>query len=150
MPKNEYSVKNSSSFVSELLSNNFQADNLYITSYDVENLYTNVPLRETINIIVNKIFINADSSFIGLSKSCFTKLLEIATTNCFFLFNGQLYKQCDGLGMGLPQSPIFADIFLSFHEDMWLSNCPIEFKPIFYRLYVDDTFILFSNKSHTP
>ena len=150
LPKNEYSVKNSSSFVSELLSNNFQADNLYMTSYDVENLYTNVPLRETINIIVNKIFINADSSFIGLSKSCFTKLLEIATTNCFFLFNGQLYKQCDGLGMGLPQSPIFADIFLSFHEEMWLSNCPIEFKPIFYRRYVDDTFILFSDKSHAP
>ena len=43
-----------------------------MASYDVENLYTNVPLRETINIIVNKIFINADSSFIGLSKSCFT------------------------------------------------------------------------------
>ena len=83
MPKNEYSVKNSSSFVSELLSNNFQADNLYMTSYDVENLYTNVPLRETVNIIVNKIFINADSSFIGLSKICFTKLLEIATSNCF-------------------------------------------------------------------
>ena len=150
--KNEYSVKNSSSFVSELLlSNNFQADNLYMTSYDVENLYTNVPLRETINIIVNKIFINSESSFIGLSKSCFTKLLEIANTNCFFfLFNGQLYKQCDGLGMDIPQSPIFADIFLSFHEEMWLSNCPIEFKPIFYRRYVDDTFILFSDKSHAP
>ena len=62
----------------------------------------------------------------------------------------QLYKQCDGLGMGLPQSPIFADIFLSFHEEIWLSNCPIEFKPIFYRRYVDDTFILFSDKSHAP
>ena len=103
-----------------------------------------------INIIVNKIFINTDSSFIGPSKSYFAKLLEIATTNCFFLFNGQLYKQCDGLGMGLPQSPIFADIFLSFHEEMLLSNSPIEFKPIFYRGYVDDTFILFSDKSHAP
>ena len=50
LPKNEYSVKNLSSFVSDLLSHNFQADNLYMTSYDVEILYTNVPLRETINI----------------------------------------------------------------------------------------------------
>ena len=33
---------------------------------------------------------------------------------------------------------------------MWLSNCPIEFKPIFYRRYVDDTFILLSDKSHAP
>ena len=51
LPENEYSVKNLSSFVSDLLSHNFQADNLYTTSYDVENLYTNVPLRETINIM---------------------------------------------------------------------------------------------------
>ena len=122
-------------FVSDLLSKNFQADNLYMTSYDVENLYTNAPLRETINIIVNKIFINAETSFIGLSKSCFTKLLEIATTNCFFLFNGQLYKQCDGLAMALPQSPIIADNFLAFHEEMWLSNCPIEIKPIFFLFF---------------
>ena len=63
-----------------------------------------------------------------------------------FLESRSETKDC----MGLPQSPIFADIFLSFHEEMWLSNCPIEFKPIFHRRYVDDTFILFSDKSHAP
>ena len=48
-------------------------------------------------------------------------------------------KREENISRGLPQSPIFSDIFLSFHEEMWLSNCPIEFKPIFYRRYVDDT-----------
>lgn len=34
------------------------------------------------------------------------------------------------------------------HENVWLNDCPTDFKPIFYRRYVDDTFLLFSHKSH--
>ena len=50
--------------------------------------------------------------------------------------------------MGLPQSPVFADIFMSHHEEQRLSNCPSNFKPVFYHRYVDDTFVLFTDKSH--
>ena len=66
----------------------------------------------------------------------------------FFLFDNKLYKQCDRLGMGLPQSPVFANIFMSHYEEQWLSNCPSNFKPVIYRRYVDDTFVLFTDKSH--
>ena len=52
--------------------------------------------------------------------------------------------------MGLPHSPVFANIFLAFHEEQWLTNCPAHFKPVLYRRYVDDTFVLFSDKSHAP
>ena len=52
--------------------------------------------------------------------------------------------------MGLPHSPVFANIFLAFHEEQWLTNCPAHFKPMLYRRYVDDTFVLFSDKSHAP
>ena len=30
----------------------------------------------------------------------------------------------------------------------WLQNCPSEFKPVIYRRYVDDTFLLFCLKHH--
>ena len=75
---------------------------------------------------MNKICINSDATFIGL-KILFRKLLEIAKTNCFFLFDNKLYKQYDGLGMGLPQSPlVFADIFM-YHEKKndRPCNCPV-------------------------
>ena len=39
-----------------------------------------------------------------------------------------------------------ADIFVGFHEQVWLSNCPSKFKP--YRMYIDDTFLLFRSPSH--
>ena len=37
---------------------------------------------------------------------------------------------------------------MSYHEQKWLSKCPKEFKPILYKRYVDDTFLLFKDPSH--
>ena len=68
--------------------------------------------------------------------------------NSFFVFNNMLYKQKDGLGMGLPLSPTFANIFLSFNEKNWLRDCPPDFAPVYYRSYMDDTFLLFRHPSH--
>ena len=63
-----------------------------------------------------------------------------------FIFNGELYKQIDGVAMGSPLGPTFANIFLCFHERNWLDSCPSEFKPVVYRRYVDDTFVIFREK----
>ena len=50
--------------------------------------------------------------------------------------------------MGSPLGPTLANIFLCFHEQIWLDNCPVEFKPMIYRRFVDDTFLLFRSKEH--
>ena len=47
------------------------------------------------------------------------------------------------MAMGNPLGLIFADIFLEYYENEWLCNCPNDFKPLFYRRYVDDTFAVF-------
>ena len=44
-----------------------------------------------------------------------------------------------------PLSPILANIFLCHSEENWLKECPIEFKPHFYRRYVDGFFICFES-----
>ena len=51
--------------------------------------------------------------------------------------------------MGQPLSPTFVNIFLCFQEEKWLSSCP-HFKPVFYRRYIDDTFLVFKHSSHVP
>ena len=33
-------------------------------------------------------------------------------------------------------------------ESKWLRDCPNDFKPVFYRRYVDDIFALFSSPDH--
>ena len=50
--------------------------------------------------------------------------------------------------MGSPLGPTLANVFLCYHEKIWLQNCPSEFKPLIYRRYVDDTFLLFRSKHH--
>ena len=49
------------------------------------------------------------------------------------MFDGKFYKQTEGLGMGLPLGPTFANIYMCYNEYKWLSECPINFKPMFYR-----------------
>ena len=51
--------------------------------------------------------------------------------------------------MGLPLGPTLANIFMCHHEDLWLSSCPAEFKPLLYRRYIDDCFVLFRNREQS-
>ena len=122
-------------------------NNFVMASFDVESLFTNVPVIESCNIVLDKFFPNAQSTYLGFTKSLFEKTLKICTENVF-LFNGKIYEQIEGYPMENNISPIMANIFLSHHEQQWLRDCPDQFKPVFYRRYVDDTFLLFRETSH--
>ena len=50
--------------------------------------------------------------------------------------------------MGPPLGPSLANVFLYFHEQIWLNDCPEDFKPVYYRRYVDDIFALFRSPDH--
>ena len=85
-----------------------------------------------------------------MTQDLFKKFLELAVKNSFFIFNNKFYQQIEGLGMGIPIAPVFANIFMSHYEKIWLDECPPSIKPFLYRRYVDDTFLLFKNKSQIP
>ena len=140
--QNEFTVKDSFTFVDEILTQN---SDLYMASLDVDALFTNIPLDETIDICVKKLFKTLDTLVKGISKNDFRDLLNLATKESFFTFNNKFYIQVDGVAMGSPLGPILANIFLSHHEENWLNKCPIKFKPSFYRRYVDDIFVLFES-----
>ena len=120
-----------------------------MASFDVTSLFTNIPVDETIEIISNHIFANC-MYFEGFDRSQFITLLSLLVKNCHFIFNGRIYQQIDGVAMGGPLGPFFANIFMSFHEKSWLCNCPSTFKPLLYRHYVDDFFLLFRSLDHVP
>ena len=113
-----------------------------MASLDVEGLFTNIPLEETIDICTNLLFSDKVKVH-GLEKQEFRTLLSLATKESLILFDGCYYQQIDRVAMGSPLGPTFANIFLCYHEPTWLSNCPADIKPSFYRRYVDDIFLLF-------
>ena len=107
-----------------------------MASLDVEALFTNIPLEETMEICVEQVF-KTEDKVEGLGKEDFRSMLSLATKESFISFNGCFYKQIDGVAMGSPLGPTFANIFLCFHKEKWLNSCPVDIKPLFYRRYVD-------------
>ena len=65
-------------------------------SHDVESLFTNIPLKETINYIIHKIY-NQKLLKVICKKLIFKQLLYKLTTDCTIQFNQSFYKQIDGL-----------------------------------------------------
>ena len=60
LTKNEFTLSNSYLFKDKILS---QDSSLLMASFDVESLFTNVPVGETIDIILSKLFPESDSIF---------------------------------------------------------------------------------------
>ena len=50
--------------------------------------------------------------------------------------------------MGSSLGPGLFDAFLFFLEQIWLNDSPDDFKPVYYRRYVDNTFALFRSPDH--
>ena len=105
-------------------------------------LFTNVPVDETIDIIVDVAF--EDNWFnktqkLDLTKTELKELLVIAGKNKLFQFEGNLYEQNDGVAMGSPLGPLMANAFMSRLEEH-LNN--FEEMPSLYKRYVDDTFAI--------
>ena len=118
-----------------------------MTSFDIDSLFTNIPLNETIDICVKKLF-GRKRKYKNFTKDEFRQLLELAVKDSLFLFNGKYYIQLDGVAMGNPLGPTLANVFLCYWEEKWLDKCPKQFLPLFYNRFMDDTFVLFSSEDH--
>ena len=141
---NEFTVIDSFHFAAEISQ---QDSNLHMASLDVDSLFTNIPLEETIDICVDNLYSDNENPP-NIPKHNFRNLLNIATKETFFMFNNKYYKQVDGVPMGYPLGPALANIFMCSFESKWFRDCPNDFKPVFYRRYIDDIFVLFSSPDH--
>ena len=47
--------------------------------------------------------------------------------------------------MESPLALSLANGFLTHHEQNWLDSCLLEYRPLHYRQYVDDIFLLFKS-----
>ena len=86
LTSNSYVVKDSFSFATDVRNQNSE---LYMTSFDIDSLFTNIPLDETIDICIRKLF-GKKRKFNGFSKSEFKQLLQFAVKDSLFIFNGNI------------------------------------------------------------
>lgn len=139
-----YSLKNSDAFVKFLKENSSLSTNKMI-SFDIESLFTNVPVDRTIDIICNKLYYTDPKLRPFIPEHYLRQLLEYATKWTHFLFNDTYYDQHDGVSMGTPLAAIFAEIFMADLEEKYLPGLlnSDNSKLLAWRRYVDDTFTIF-------
>ena len=102
-------------------------------AYDVEPLFISIPVAETIEYILKRIYTNKELKPF-CKKSIFKETLMKLTKELVFSVNDRLIKQIDGCPMGGPISVIFPDIYMCKMEE----DVVKPLKPIFYKRYVDD------------
>ena len=125
---NKFTIKNSFAFAKEVIE---QDSGLFMASLDVESLFTNTRLEENINISCDSLLGN-ETKRNNFNRNDFEKLLRMTLQNNFFNFDGKIYKQTDGIAMGSQLGPSVANAFLCFDEQIWLNDCPVDFKEDMY------------------
>ena len=137
-----YSLDSTSQFIDDL--NNFPLypGDIHV-SFDVESLFTNIPLKETIERVAARLYSDHAVTTPPVTESIFKKLMKLATEG-MFLYKDKLYQQIDGVAMGSPLGPTLANFFLGEIECKLLNkNSPVH--PKFYKRYIDDIYCIFDS-----
>ena len=106
---NEYTISDTLSFPDILKENSLDINEEYV-SYDVESLFSSIPLGETIDFILHGIYVRRKLEPF-CNKSVFKKLLNMLCKGCTFLGDSKLIGQVDGSPMGGTISVVLSNIF---------------------------------------
>ena len=137
---NKHILKGTDELIGHLRGVNVNSKHIF--SIDVESLFTNVPLHETVTFLCDHIEKNSINMPIPIE---FLKpLLLICTDSINFQFEDTNYRQVDGVAMGSPLGPLLADIFMAQMEE----KLKYEITTMsYYRRYVDDTLLICDNQT---
>ena len=97
----------------------------FLSSYDVSDLFTSVPVDPALNII--KDLLEKDHTLKErtlMEASDIILLLDFCLKNTYFSFQDQFYEQVEGAAMDSPVSPIVANLYMEYLEQKALSTAP--------------------------
>ena len=121
-------------------------------SFDISALFTSIPVPTALEVI-NHLFTehieapetrgkyncSFEENTVGLQKNEVMSLLKFVLENCVFSFQGNFYKQLHGTAVGSHCSPVVANIYMEYFEDLALGpELPIPVEE--WKRYVDDIF----------
>lgn len=123
-------LKNSISLIEELSTLPRELTNLDILfTIDFSSLYTNIPL----DLLYTAIAATTNDSML-------LEATKIICQNNYFTFANTYYHQIDGIAMGTSAAVHFANLFLHFTTDRYITNNNIRV----YKRYIDDVFGIFT------
>ena len=138
LSKSEFIINNTKEFV-KFIQKQKVPDGYKMVSFDVASLFTDVPLEETIEIILKRIYISKEITT-DIPKQKMKELLILCTKNVHFTFNNETYIQVNGVAMGSPLGPVLANIFMIELEISVIPNLSNKVK--LWKIFVNDTYCL--------
>ena len=120
--KSDYTIINTTDFIHRLKKERIPRK-YKMKLFDIQSLFTNVALDDTISIILTKIY---DEGKIekNIPRNVMKELLLLCTKHVHFTFNGDIYIQLDGVTMGSPLEPLLANLANVFMRSVEESKLP--------------------------
>ena len=106
----EYTIKYTKQFIEQIRMKQVP-DGYKIVSFDVNSLFTNVPLAKTIEITLERIYERKEINS-SITKKEMKQPLMMCTKNVHFSYDNTVYQQNDGVVMGSPLGPVLSVIFM--------------------------------------
>ena len=118
-----------------------------IVSYDVIDLFTNIPRQEALETIKARVTQAKDQLDTTLTIDSIVELINSCITSTYFTWGDQVFEQLHGLPMGSPLSPIVTEIYMTSFEERALLTAPVT--PACWYRKVDDVFAIL-NETDDP
>jgi len=109
---NHYNIVNSSILTNDLTKLKINENHTMIT-FDIKDLYVNIAIGETINIIKTKLLQNNPQITHQILS-----LLKVVLSQNYFTFQQKIYQPEQGVSMRSPISSLIAEILLQHYEDL--------------------------------
>ena len=116
-------------------------DDCMFISLDVPSLFTNVPLKKTVNIILKRIY-NETQIPTSLSKPSLKKRILDICQKTAFSFHNKMYEQLDGVSMAGSLGLVLANIIMIECEKVIVGKLIEDGITKFYIRYFDNTLLV--------
>ena len=112
----------------------------FLFTVDFENLYTNIPVSDAIEMIKRLVFLYQN---VIQNTHFIIELLDIVLKNSLMSFDKEYFQQIFGIIMGTNLAPILANLYLAMLQNELKNKCVHDKKlkwPILFQRFIDDGF----------
>ena len=138
---NTYNTQNSTTLAHNIVKVKLNKHHRML-ALDIKDLYTNIPIDETIQIAQNRAQKHNDTK----TAAQITALLNTVLKQNYFRYEDKIYQPSKGVAMGSPLSGLMAEIFLQHLENTHIRHIMENQGITLYTRYVDDILIIYDNR----
>ena len=104
-------IRDSFTFADIFKTSNLDPSSVFLCSFDISSLFTNVSLLETIQICADALC-SSEHLSVPFQWQIFVELMKTATSCVEFSFNNTMHLQIDRVAMGTPLGSALGNVFV--------------------------------------